>query len=141
MVLDEKITLDRSLKINSTLPGFGMFLVTKFSLASCSKSLMQSILPSWFEVILDRDETALLAKGVSKRYWGYILANGVPGTPQHDGLGAIYKKRQHLVAALLPSNRTMGIAVVDGRDLETIRKWIGGPDWSAEEEAKWLQSI
>jgi len=93
---------------------------------------------NWFDSLLDRDEAALEAGKVPKCYWGYILANGAPGTPQHDGLGAIYRKRKHLLAS---ANRTMGVAVVDGRDIVTIRKWIGGRDWTQEQENKWLKSM
>jgi hypothetical protein len=96
-----------------------------------------------FNVLIEQGEAKLLEKGVPSRYWGYILANGAPGTLRHDGLGAIYRKRKHLVESIskVPSSKDMGIAVVDGRDLVTIRKWIGGRDWTQEEEAKWLESL
>jgi hypothetical protein len=97
----------------------------------------------WFHSVLDRDEAELIANGIPKCCWGYILANGVPGTVENDGLGAIYAKRKHLVESIskAPNNKRMGVAVVDGRDLDTIRKWIGGCDWTTEEEMKWLWSV
>ena len=97
----------------------------------------------WFQDKLDQDEAILKDKGVPEHYWGYILANGAPGTNQHDKLGAIYMKRKHLVKSILqaPENKLMGVTVIDGRDIDTIRKWIGGADWTQKEEKLWLESM
>lgn len=97
----------------------------------------------WFETKLDQDEAILLEKGVPKQFWGYILANGVPGTEEHDGLGAIYSKREQLVKSILKvqQNSDMGVTVIDGRDLKTIRRWIGGLDWTQAEERTWMDQM
>src|SRR5690242_4039671 len=93
----------------------------------------------WFSPLLDQAEAELIAKGVPKCYWGYISANGAPGSPSHDGLGAIYHTREHFVDRMRGTDSRMGVTVVDGRDLTTIRKWIGGDDWTDEEEEAWVQ--
>lgn len=97
----------------------------------------------WFETKLDQEETVLEENGVPPQYWGYILANGEPDTIHHDGRGAIYGKRQHLIESILksPESRTMGVTVIDGRNTESIRKWIGGSDWTPEEENAWLETM
>jgi len=94
---------------------------------------------SWFTSVLDQHEAELAANGVPSCYWSYILANGAPGTKRHDGLGAIYTKREDIVSRLLeiPNSSDMGVVVVDGRDLQTIRKWIGGLDWTEDVANSW----
>jgi hypothetical protein len=95
----------------------------------------------WFETKLDQDEAILEKKGVPKQFWGYILANGAPGSENHDKLGAIYNDRQYLLGTVFEISKTMAVTVVDGFDLETIRKWIGGPDWTPSEENKWMTEM
>lgn len=95
----------------------------------------------WFEIKLDQDEAILEEKGVPKQFWGYILANGAPGSENHDRLGAIYNDRQYFIGADFGISKTMDVAVVDGFDLKTIREWIGGPDWTPSEENKWLTKM
>lgn len=97
----------------------------------------------WFTSVLNQGEAALTAKSVPRCYWGYILSNGVPGTEQHDGLGAIYTDREDIVARLLeiPDSSDMGVTVVDGRDLDVIRKWIGGRDWTEDVVNSWSKSM
>lgn len=96
---------------------------------------------TWFLETIDRCEHALRSKGVPRRYWGYILANSPPEAPGHDGLGAIYNSRGHFVRSARGTKGDMGVTVIDGRDLETVRKWIGGSDWSEYEEQRWLQAM
>lgn len=95
---------------------------------------------SWLEAKLNTEEAVLLKNGVPKRQWGYILANSAPHMNNHDKLGAIYTSRAELVQRIsdVPDNLMMGVKVVDGLDLETIRRWIGGRDWTQQEEAKWV---
>ena len=93
----------------------------------------------WFSSSLDRAEAKIISKGVPLCYWGYIAANGAPGTADHDGLGAIYNSREDFIDFLLDANPGMALTVVDGRDLKTIREWIGGEDWTTEEEEQWKQ--
>lgn len=96
---------------------------------------------SWVVPKLDHDEAVLEEKGVPKHYWGYILANGAPGSENHDKLGAIYSDRKHLLETGVEISKTMEVAVVDGRELETIREWIGGPEWTQEQEDEWVAKM
>lgn len=95
----------------------------------------------WFKETLDLDEAALCARGVPDCVWGYISANGAPGTDAHDGLGAIFESRADLEDSMKRSSPDMGVAVVDGRDTEVIRQWIGGRDWTADVEQRWLKKV
>lgn len=95
----------------------------------------------WFTPILDYDESILRRRGVPVCFWGYISATGAPGTEDHDGLGAIYNSREDFVEVMRNMNDGMGVTVIDGRELDTIRMWIGGVDWTEKEESEWIQMM
>ena len=97
--------------------------------------------PLWFIPLLEACEEKLRLQQIPERYWGYISANSPPGPNSGELLGAIYKRRSDLIKRMTGTFDTMGVTVVDGRDLPTIRKWIGGEWWTQKEERKWLKSI
>ena len=95
----------------------------------------------WFTSTLDAKEKELTEQKVPPLYWGYILANGAPNTPSHDQLGAIYRSRNTFEQVAATCHHDMGVTVVDGRNIDLIRQWIGGRDWSDKEENKWSQEM
>jgi hypothetical protein len=97
----------------------------------------------WYNKRIAEAEIELSVRKVPRKFWGYILANGVPGTDEHDGLGAIFQANDFWPMLHCYDDRPecMGITVVDGRDLETIEQWIGGIDWTPDQVQGWIDEM
>lgn len=102
---------------------------------------------------LATSEEALRVQGVPERYWCYIAANSYPPVDASDSWdgddGTIYQKRKHIIEHIegmrkvdvlsYPLDEGLMVSVaVDGRDVDTIRRYIGcalkTEDWAEQAE-------